>query len=210
MRPGFSFKYLRNRLRHDSFLKLTSDALDRCGIILRPYYLVLEGRFGQSIVELESGFDDYQTGFLDECDMAEIARIPGRYTTEDELLKRLEDGMLCFALKQHGELAAFNWIDLDRCHFTAHTFPLKDDEAYLFDAWTMVPFRGKKVGPYLRYQTYKELERRGRYRSFSISECVNTSAIKFKEKLNARHLELALYVNLFNKRQFQFSLRKYE
>ena len=210
MTPGFSFRYFRNRLRHDRLVKLASDGLDRCGIIIRPYYLVLEGLFGQSNLELESGFDDYQPGFLDECDMAKIAQIPGRYTTEDQLLQRLEDGMLCFALKQHGELAAFNWINLDQCTFPSHIFPLKHDEAYLFDAWTMVPFRGKKLAPYLRYQTYKEMQRRGRHRLYSVSEYVNTSAIKFKKKLDARNLELAVFVNLFNKRQFQFSHRKYD
>ena len=210
MKPKFSFKYFRNRLRHDRFLKLASDGLDRCGIIFRPYYLVLEGLFDQSIAELESGFDDYELAFLNEAEMTEIAQIPGRYVTESQLLQRLREGMLCFALKKDRELAAFTWIDLNQCHFTGHTFSLKEDEAYLFDAWTMVPFRGKKVAPYLRYQTYKELEKRGRNRLYSISEYVNTSAIKLKKKLNARHLELAVFINFFNLRQFHFLLRKYE
>jgi hypothetical protein len=164
--------------------------------------------------------------------MKTISSIPGRHftLTEEYFLERLRNGQKCFGLKYRGELAAFTWCDLDWCSHvyfkgktTGHTFtwcnidrcahgyrfPLKDNEAYLFDAYTLMHFRGKGLAPYIRYRCYKELAKSGRHKLYSISECVNTPSIKFKKKLNAKFPELRLSVELFKKWSFDLHLKKY-
>ena len=83
--------------------------------------------------------------------------------------------------------------------FEGQFFALKQGEAYLFDAWTLMQYRGKKVAPYLRYQTYKAMAKRGVANFYSISELVNSSTRKFKNKLHAREIEFAVYVCIFNR-----------
>ena len=90
-----------------------------------------------------------------------------------------------------------------------YKFPLKDNEAYLFDAYTLMHFRGKGLAPYIRYQCYKELAKSDRHKLFSISNYFNTPSIKFKNKLNAKFLELRLSVELFRKWSFDLHLKKY-
>ncbi len=92
---------------------------------------------------------------------------------------------------------AFNWFDLEESNSRLHRFRLEDSEVYLFDMYTMKTFRGKGIAPCLRYETYKLLRKMGRSKFYSISDFFNITSIRFKEKLNARFLELRLYIRLF-------------
>ena len=197
-RIGFLSRFL-NKLRYSSFLRIVLDGIAKFGIRIFPYYIVLEGLTNKSMSHLESGFDEYEFCFLSPRDMKTISSIPGRTFTEESLLQRLQNGQKCFGVRHHGELVAFTWCDFNQCNFKWHKFLLKDNEAYLFDAHTLMSFRGKGIAPYIRYQCYKELAKSGRRKLYSISECVNTPAIKLKNKLNAKTIELRLSVILFRK-----------
>jgi hypothetical protein len=61
----------------------------------------------------------------------------------------------------------------------------------------------------MRYQCYKELAKMGKVRLYSITSLFNTSAMKFKQKLNAKPLKLGLFVKLFKRWHFDLPLRKY-
>lgn len=205
---GFLGRFL-NKLRYSSFLRIVLDGIAKTGIRIFPYYIVLEGLFNRSLSHLESGFDEYELCFLKPQDMKTISSVPGRNFTEEYLLQRLQNGKKCFGVKYRGELAAFTWCDFQQCNFRWRKFLLTDDEAYLFDAYTLMSFRGKGIAPYIRYQCYKELAKAGRHRLYSISECVNTPSIKFKKKLNAKFLKLRLSIELFKKWSFDLHLKKY-
>ena len=101
------------------------------------------------------------------------------------------------------------WCNLRKCDDESLSFPLKDDEAYLFDARTFKVYRGKNLAPYLRYQLYKCLEQLGRTKFFSITLALDTSALNFKKKLKAKPLNLYLYVNLFQRFTWNIPLRSY-
>ena len=197
------------KARYSSFFRLIFDGLARLGIRITPFYIVLEGLFNGNLQHLEAGFDEYVTGFLGPEDMKTIFSIPGIKLTEAKLLQRLREGKKCLGVKSHGELVAFTWCDFDQCDEKFHKFLLKDDEAYLFDAYTLMPFRGKGIAPYMRYQCYKELAKSGRHKLYSLSFYVNTSSLKFKKKLNAKFLELRLSVDLFGKWHFSSQLKKF-
>jgi hypothetical protein len=205
---GFLDRVL-NKLRYSSFLRIVLDGIAKFGISIFPYYIVLEGLTNRDMPHLETGFDEYELCFLGPQDMKTISFIPGRNFTEESLLQKLQNGQKCFGVKYRGELAAFTWCNFDWCSFKWYKFPLKDNEAYLFDAYTLMHFRGKGLAPYIRYQCYKELAKSGRHKLYSISACVNTPSIKFKKKLNAKFPELRLSIELFKKWSFDLHLKKY-
>lgn len=198
------------KLRYSGFKRLFFDGLGKVGIGIIPYYVILEGLFNNTLSHLETGFDEYEIGFLGPEDMKTIASIPGRNHKEEKFLSRLEKGNLCFGVKHHSQLAAFTWCNLQESTFKGCALPLKDDEAYLFDAYTLMPFRGKGIAPYMRYQMYKEAAKLGRNKLYSISDIHNTPSIKFKKKLHARFVEKHVFIRLFNKWTFNMSLKKYK
>ncbi len=209
---GFCERF-KNKLRYSSFLRIVLDGIAKTGIRINLYYIVLEGLFNRSIPHLETGFDEYELCFLSQKDMKTISSIPGRNFTEVSLLQRLQNNQTCFGVKYRGELAAFTWCDFveykcmeSKCN--EHRFLLKENEAYLFDAYTLMPFRGKGIAPYIRYQCYKELYKMGRHRLYSISDYLNTPSIRFKMKLDAKLLDLYLYIGLFKKWHLNLRLKK--
>ena len=204
----YYLKHLWQKMRHNSPIRFFFDGLRRLGIVAVPYYLVLEGIFDRPLPHLETGFEEYDMGYLGPEDMKAISAIPVRNISEKKLISMLMEGKKCFGIKYKGELAAFTWCDFDRYNFRWYKFLLKDNEAYLFDAYTLMPFRGKGIAPYIRYQFYKELAKAGRHRFYSISDCFNAPSIKFKEKMNAKFLELRLSVGLFRKWSFDLRLKR--
>jgi hypothetical protein len=94
---------------------------------------------------------------------------------------------------------AFSWCDLERCNFRGFQFPLQENEAYLFDAYTLVPYRGQRLAAAVRYALYRELAAIGKTRLLSLSYALDKPALKFKQRLNAQRLEFLLFVELFRK-----------
>jgi ribosomal protein S18 acetylase RimI-like enzyme len=201
---------LRQKIRYRLLIQEILARLAGIGIQIQPYYLVLEGLFGGSNPEWESGFDEFSIGFLSNPDMKHVAALSGRPASEDKLLLRLKDGMKCFAVQQQGQVIGYTWCDFKECNFVGHRFPLRENEAYLFDAYTSRSFRGRNIAPYMRYQCYKELAKTGRVRLYSITLLFNTSSKKFKQKLNAKPLKLGLFVELFKRWHFDLLVREYK
>ena len=121
----------------------------------------------------------------------------------------LDERCLCFGLKLKGEIAAYMWCNLHRCHSRIAKFPLKEDEAYLCSAVTLKAYRGRNLAPLLRYELYRYLNQIGRTNFYSITEYFNTPARKFKEKLGARQLRLSLHIRLGSRYQRNMTLKKY-
>lgn len=174
--------------------------LERLGIEIFVYYWIQEGINGGISPNLDNLIGGCSFELLGAKDMKEIGRIPGREKySEEKLLDRLKKGNICMGAKYQNEIAAFTWCDFTGDSITEQKIILRPYEAYLFDMYTMKPFRGYNIAPYLRYQFYKLLKQMGRNTCYSISEFFNTPSIKFKKKLNARFLELRLEIKLFNK-----------
>lgn len=195
-------KYIRMKIRYNPFPRVVLDGLAKLEIRIQPYYVVLEGLIDGVLPDLEVQRNEYELGFLGKEDMKVIGSIPFREISYEEVLTRLKEGKMCFGAKQSGELAAFSWCDIEECNFMGLRFPLRKNEAYLFDAYTFDSFRGRGIAPYLRYQLYKELGKLGRHRLYSITETFNASSLKFKRKLNARVIGSGLYVDILNRWRF--------
>lgn len=199
-------KYIRLKIHHNPFRKVILDALWKLGVRISPFYLVLESDIPEDreFWKFDQDQNKYRIRFLDHEDMKTLGSIPFRNISETTLQDRLDNGMLCLGVIYQGKLAAFGWCDLENCHFEGCPFPLKKDEAYLFDAYTMMDFRGKGLAPYMRLRFYDELTRKGIKKFYSISERFNEPSIRFKKKLNARFIGSGLYIELFNKWKFKW------
>jgi GNAT superfamily N-acetyltransferase len=192
-------------------LRLLLDGLAKLGVQIEPYYLVLELVSEQPRdVLFGDGGDELAFGFLDESDVRATMSYPDRVILEERLTQRLAQGQKCFAAKHGDTIVAFHWIDLDECRIGSdHLFTLKDDEAYLFDGYTVESFRGRGIAPALRTRAYAELARAGRTRCYSITAVLNPAAAAFKRKLGAKPLELGIHFNLFSQWRSHVVLRRY-
>ena len=195
-------EHIKSKVRYNHPLGVLFDALAKIGIKIVPYYLLLEKLPEDGLQHLESGFEDYSVTLLGPEDMKVIARIPERNVSEEELLQRLQRGMICLGVKQEEQLVAFTWADLHECHYQGYRFPLEEDEGYLFDAHTLMAFRGKRIAPYMRYKLYKEQASSGRTRLYSISNRLHRSSVKFKMRLNAEIIDRGIHIELFGKWNF--------
>lgn len=185
------------------------DRLAMMGLRIAPFYLVEERLFEDLAPELERGFEGFEICLLGPADMEAIGRTPGYNFSTEQLLDRLDKGQKCFGVRHEGNLAAFTWADLRECFDKWCRFPLAENEAYLFDAYTLEAFRGRKIAPFMRYNCYRALNQIGRDRFFSISELFNTPSIRFKSRLKARCLSLWLTFELFGRHRWTVKLKNY-
>ena len=200
---------IKNKLQHSGVIRLFLDAIGRLGIKIVPYYVVMEGLFlKQSSIDAPE-LGEYQTGFLNSDEIKKIAAIPGRQESEDDLLRRLTAGQLCFGLKLNNDLSAFTWCNLQEFRVFGVQRAMAQDEAYLFDAYTLLPCRGKGIAPFMRYELYRVLDKFGKRTLYSYSDVFNLPALKFKQKLNARIVELNLYIDIFARYRFNLLIKKF-
>lgn len=209
---------IRRRLRYVRrlpplrlLLRLTLDVVAKLGVRIEPYHLVLElVPAGLGDAAVDEGPGEYSFAFLDDSEMRTIMRYPDHVITEERLSQRLARGNKCLAAKHGDTIVAFHWINFDECRFSAHhLFALKENEAYLFDGYTVESFRGRGLAPALRRRAYAELSRAGRTRLYSITSVLNPAAAAFKRKLDARPLELGIYLTFFSRWRSHFVLRRY-
>jgi GNAT superfamily N-acetyltransferase len=194
--------HLRDKVRYSPLPRIFIDGLDKLGIQIHLIYLIREGIIGGVARQQQDGLEGYEVVFLGAGDMTEMAQIPYRPVRYEELQSRLKDGNLCLGAKRDGHLVAFTWCNLTRCQSEGYSFPLNDDEAYLFDAYTASDLRGQGLAPALRYRLYEELARMGRTKLYSITERFNAPALRFKLKLGAGILKSDWYITLFRKWHF--------
>jgi hypothetical protein len=196
------------KIRYGMVLQVIKNRIGRLGIDIVPYIFFQEGTVEVKMPEIKGSVSDYQFEFLGQTDMKTISESNSGFM-EEEYLGFLADGGICLGMKLGNQIAAFMWINIKERGFKETIIPLKSDEAYLWNMYTMESFRGINLAPYLRYKSYELLKGMGRDKLYSISEYFNTPAIKFKLKLNAKRLRLGLYIKLFKKYHWDITLRSY-
>jgi len=182
--------------------------LRRIGIEITPFYLTQVDADTRKPPEIKGDSKLYSSGFLCEDDLVHMKNDPRGYPTE-KLVRHLQMGRLCFGVKKGKDVAAFMWIDLRECNFEPYRFPLWEDEAYTFNAYTMESFRGLNIAPFMAYHCYRELNGMGRDKIYGISEYLNRSAIRYKMKLGARKTKLYLFLGLFKRFRRLYLIRSF-
>ncbi len=204
-----NLKNIWSKLKYSHFIRLVRDGISKTGIMIAPIYLVEERLHEGISPEIKGDPHEYTIEYLTNEDMPVIAALPIRKINVEKLVTQLEQGQKCLGMKCNGELAAFIWIDREKCNLSGCGFKLNDNEAYLFDAYTMEKYRGRGLAPYLRYECYKRLAEEGRTFIFSAVDVFNRPALKVLNKLNARKLELWMRIFFFKKRHIIFHMKRY-
>ena len=176
-------------------------------IQLIPYYIMEEFYIDQQKLNVPLEKEDLEIGILTRDDMELLGNHEESPVTTQELIRLLEGGCLCLAVRYKGEIAAYSWCDIKYLSYKGRIVALKRNEAYLFDARTYKAFRGKNLAPYVRYELCKLLNKQGIERFFSMTIWSNTASMKFKQKLGAKPITLFLYVGLLRKYHLHFRLR---
>ena len=201
-------KRLKQKIRYNSILRILHDGLVKIGLQLSLFYLVEEGLHLQTIPLEFNEFSCYTAEFLKEEELNIIADIPERPYKKEILQKRFKDGSRCLLCKKDEQLIGYTWFNLFECDSGIYKLSLKENEAYLFDAYVLMEYRGKRIAPFIRFLCYKELQKLNRTTLYSISDLFNSQSIRFKKKLNAKFSVLILYINLFNKIKFSRQIKK--
>jgi len=190
------FKKIRNRLCIQAILERMWDL----GIIVMPFYWVLELYDPAALAAIEDNFKEYTFEPFGPEEMKIMGKIKGRSPCKKEadLLKLLDEGHKCYGIKYKGDIAAFTWVSFNGCTMETYRPPMKEDEIYLFDMYTLASFRGKDLAPYLRLKTQDTVSERGDYKFYSITDFFNKSSIKFKQKINAKFVRKVWYFRLWS------------
>jgi hypothetical protein len=206
---NLGWKKLKARFKYRLFLLSASYILGKIGLFISPYYLNQEEMSDKLKINIDPSIGPVILDFLSPAEIENIFKHPE--TKELVMIKDAlaKDNTLCAAFKHNGETMAFVFVNLTCCRSIFASFILKDNEAYLFSQYTYYNYRGKNLAPYLRYELYRRLLSMGRTRFYSITEYLNTPALVFKNKLNAKPLKLGLYVKLFNRYEHNFTLKNY-
>jgi GNAT superfamily N-acetyltransferase len=190
-------------------LQVIKNRITKIGIEFTPYYLFQEGINSTEMPKIKGIISDYSFEFLGPEDMKIIGTNTSGYS-EEKLLGFLKAGGKCLGMKYKGRIAAFMWINFNEINYKSISIPLRSNEAYLWNMFTIESHRGKNLASYLRYKGYEILKEMGRDKVYSVSELFNSPALKFKKKLkNTRKQKLLLYIRLFKRFQWNFPLKTY-
>lgn len=200
---------IRHALKNGLFLYAFRNLLGRIGIDVMLYYWVQEefGSCKKPIIK-----DDSLKYTLRELSLEEVIFINKGNTSvsTEDVTDAIEDGQICLGLETEGQIAAYNLIGFKDFKFKGREFKLKPNESYLSYMWTFHEYRGKNLAPYLRYESYRFLEKQGVDVKYSITDSFNKSSIRFKEKLSSKHLAYYLCIMLFKKYTWNYTLKKYK
>lgn len=199
----------RNKLRYGLVLYKLENRLTKFGLNFKPYYWVQEGMGEYKIPEIKGNSNDYSFFHFGTEKTKIVSNCKFGYN-EKIILDEFKNGQICIGLKHNNAIVAYMFIELNDFKIQNKTFKLKDNEAYLLNMHTHESYRGLNLAPYLRYRSYTFLKEMGRDSYFSMTEYFNKSSIKFKKKLNSKHLKLFIYIKIFRICQCTFLIRKYK
>ncbi|MGY8913939.1 MAG: hypothetical protein ACKVJF_02500 [Flavobacteriales bacterium] len=195
IRNGLFFHGLRNRLA-------------RIGINIMPYYWVKEEVYKCEEPQIKGDVSEYKLRNLNFEELKLISKDIDNFILDD-LYEDFKNCDICIGLENNKEIAAYMFIGLNSFTFKHKRIELLENEAYLFNMWTFHSFRGRNLAPYLRFKGYEMLNEMGRDTKYSITEYFNKSSIKFKNKLNSKHLKLYLYLEVFGMIKKHYLIKSY-
>jgi len=208
-KSSYNLRVLWNLIKHGLFLQGIRHAFAKIGINIMPYYWVQEEISLSLKPVIKDDMQNYEFVIINQDDIKYILKKIDPIN-ESKILKSLKDGQECVGLKHNGDIAAYMFIELNDFKVMNRLFRLQKNEAYLLNMFTFDQYRGKNLAPYLRYSCYRYLEQQNIMVKYSISNYFNKSAIRFKEKLNSKHLKLYVNIELFKILKWDFLLKSYQ
>ena len=210
IKKGLSYrvKWLSNIIKHGLFWHGVRNNLAKIGLDFMPYYWVEEATSPITPPLIGGQDGNFKISIFDETEINFIKKtIIG--IEQKDLLADLKNGEICIGLKSNENIVAYMFVKCKPFMFRKRYFDLKPTESYLHSMYTFEDYRGKNSAPYLRYHSYKYLEKENITTYYSVSEYFNKSTIKFKEKLNSKPIKLFLSVLFFKRWYCNFTLKSY-
>ena len=201
-------KRILSKIRNIIYMQRLLKNLARLGIEITPYYIVREQASVAFSSVKSTTIPDLNTCWIERKALGEILHLEGKVML-DELQQRAADGHRCFAAKHNERVIAKMWCNLKEFHSPPCQFDLQDNEAYLYAAHTEPGHQRIGISPFLREKCYEALAKEGITNFYSYTEYFNIPAKKFKIKLGARNLAICLYVSLFKRISWNWTLKKY-
>jgi len=195
-------KYYISKFKYDTFPQFLLDILKALHIWIDPFYIFREGTEFTPAELKNRNLDGIKIGFAKPEHLHLLLNFSDRPALPDKLKERFDNGDLCLAAWVDGEIVAFTWADLKVFSFKTYRFPLQENEAYLYDAYTSPQFRGKRIADYLRYQLYLALAEQGRDTLYSMTMRYNPPALRFKRYLGAPVVDSGILFNIFGLLKF--------
>ena len=191
-------RYLRHRYDYDSIPQFVLNGMGFLGLEIHPFFVFLEGINSVAVRPSLRPLEELEVGFVGAEAMSTIVALPDRKFPESTLLGRLAQGHHCLSAQRGGELVAFTWCSPNTWSHWGR-LALLPNEAYLYDAYTALAFRGRGIAPALRYRLYEELSSKGKVRLYSVSERLNRPALQFKRRLGATIIDRGVHVILLKR-----------
>lgn len=205
---AYRIQWFFNIIKHGLFLHGVRNNLAKIGLDFMPYYWVKEATSPITPPKIRGEAIDLELSTFGESEINHIKNtIIG--IEQKDLFADLKNGEICIGLKHNDQIAAYMFIKRKPFIFRKRQFNLEPNESYLHSIYTFEAYRGKNLAPYLRYQSYKYLEKENINSFYSVSEYFNKSTIKFKKKLNSKPVKLYLSLVLFKRWTFNFTLKSY-
>ena len=179
--------------------------LRKIGVEITPFITVLEG---QNEIQLPAPDSKFRFDFVPEEEFRLLAQLDKTQSLE-KIQRWHSEGKRCFGAWDGSRLVAKMWCDFSEYNFPPIRRMLEDDEVYLFTAYARPDYRGQSLAPNLRLQAYRSLREMGRSRFYSYTDYFNEPARRFKAKLNARNVELKVYICLLGGWSRTYTLRNY-
>lgn len=196
-------------IKNGLFLFGLRNRLALIGFDIKPYYWVQEEITECKEPKIKGDSSDFLVRYLNADEVKLIANSVPKNLGKG-FMEGINNNQLCIGLEHKNEITALMFIELNDFDFNKRAFQLKSNEAYLLNMWTFHSFRGRNLAPYLRYQSYQLLKEQGRDVKYSVTEYFNKSSIKFKQKLNSKHLILFVNIILFKKYYWNFKIKEYK
>ena len=183
------------RLKHGLLTQEILDRLAHAGLVIYPYFVSLESAESDGEPDLAAG---QSVRALTADDASQMVRVDARYPAGPftARLARAE----CLGLFVGSELVGYSWAKLDRVPIPgsagATLFALQANEAYLFDIFVAVGYRGLRLAEVIRRAVHSDLARRGRTRFYAFTLAFNRSPRRLLARAGVRDLELRLFLGL--------------
>ena len=205
---SYRIEWISNIISHGLFWHGVRNNLAKIGLDFMPYYWVKEAVDPVNPPQIRGEHEAFKISIFGE---EEINYIKNTIICieQKELIADFKNGEICIGLKHNSDIAAYMFIKRKPFIFRKRSFNLTSSESYLHSMYTFEAYRGMNLAPYLRYHSYKYLEKENVKTYFSVSEYFNKSTIKFKKKLNSEPIKLYLSLVLFKRWTMNFRLKSF-
>ena len=202
---------LRQNYRYGLLGQSLLSRLRKIGLNIKPYFVYIE-----DIEDRDPNFssDQFRIAEITKDNAAEIiAKFPDdKRIWPHTWQRRLSDGELGLVLWDGSGIAGFTWAA--RNVFPSPSgravFNLPADAVYLHDMVISENYRGRSLASKLRSVCYQAMLAEKVTMAYSATLYFNQPAIRFKEKIGARKVQLRIETIFFKKLKSDICLRKYE